>query len=175
MNKKLDDNKAFILISLISIAISMIGLAANSICNRYGGYAIGIALAAILFAVICYIYAGVSESVKIRTRDYFFMSLFVLVLYAIMTLLVDISLLARATLGALTGMGITAQVFIGLFWAIGVWELTRLVLDMFGIRIKWYEELLEGKIPFVKKEKANEGGEEEVVIEKEPIINDEGK
>ncbi len=149
MTKKFEDNKfTFVLINLIAISIAMLGLIANSIFNRNAGYAVGAAASTILFVVLCLVYTQSSQEVKTRTRDMFFMSLFIVAVYCIITLLVDISQLAPRTFAGLTSMGIAVLVFVGLFWVIGLWEITRLVLDMFNIRIKVYESLLEGKNPF---------------------------
>lgn len=173
MTKRLEDNKfAFVLISLISISIAMFGLVANSLFTRYGGYAMGTASSTILFAVLCLVYSQVSKEVRTRTRDMFFMSLFVVFIYSIICLLVDISQINVATWAGLEPMGIAVLVFVGFFWAIAIWEVVRLVLDIFSIRIKGYEELLEGKNPFKNLKKKEEIAVNEE-IEIEPVNKEE--
>lgn len=147
-----DDKIAFAVISLISIAIAMLALAANSVFVQYGGYAAGAAFSGILFAALCFVYNQTSDEMKKRTRDMFFGSIFIITMYFIFTLLVDISQLALRTFAGITDMGITVLVFIGLFWAIGIWEIIRLILEIFGIKLSKYEDLLAGRISFKKKQ-----------------------
>lgn len=150
MDKRIRENACFYALGLIATLIAVLGICANSIYSRSGGYAI--AFGCVIVALLCgfFIYAISPNLTKTRTKGMVALSCILAFLYTIIFIVVDIGKtkiysyenIDGNIVSKLSGFGKTVFIF-EVLCIIAVFLLVlRMLLNLFGKEMKFYEKLL---------------------------------
>ena len=142
-----NDKFTFSIICALALAIGAFGICAKGILADCGGFAAGLACSILLFATLAVFYSASSPEVRTRTKDMFFMSIAMIGLYLILFFVTDIAMVYNV------GMAICTSVFMAFFVVGCAIALTKLVLELCGIKWEGYEKALDGRLCAELKEK----------------------
>ncbi len=150
MDKRIRENACFYASGLIATLIAVLGICANSIYSRSGGYAI--AFGCVIVALLCgfFIYAISPNLTKTRTKGMVALSCILAFLYTIIFIVVDIGKtkiyiyenIDGNIVSKLSGFGKTVFVFEVLCIIAAFLLILRMLLNLFGKEMKFYEKLL---------------------------------
>lgn len=150
MDKRIRENACFYASGLIATLIAVLGICANSIYLRSGGYAI--AFGCVIVALLCgfFIYAISPNLTKTRTKGMVALSCILAFLYTIIFIVVDIGKtkiyiyenIDGNIVSKLSGFGKTVFVFEVLCIIAAFLLILRMLLNLFGKEMKFYEKLL---------------------------------
>lgn len=150
MDKRIRENACFYASGLIATLIAVLGICANSIYAKSGGYAI--AFGCVVVALLCgfFIYAITPNLTQTRTKGMIALSCIISFLYTIIFIVVDIGKtkiykwenVDGTIVSSLTGFGNTVLVFEILCIIASFLLVLRMLLNLFGKEIAFYEKWL---------------------------------
>lgn len=150
MDKRIRENASFYALGLIATLIAVLGICANSIYAKAGGYAI--AFGCVVVALLCgfFIYAISPNLAKTRTKGMIALSCILVFLYTIIFIVVDIGKTSiykyenidGNIVSKLSGFGNVVFIFEVLCIIATFLLVLRMILNLFDKEIKFYEKLL---------------------------------
>ncbi len=150
MDKRIRENACFYASGLVATLIAVLGICANSIYSKSGGYAI--AFGCVVVALLCgfFIYAITPNLTQTRTKGMVALSCIISFLYTIIFIVVDIGKtkiykwknVDGTIVSSLTGFGKTVVVFEVLCIIASFLLVLRMLLNLFGKEIAFYEKWL---------------------------------
>lgn len=150
MEKNIKENAGFYALGIIAIVIATLGITANIIYTHSGGYALGAGLVAVAFLFECFIYAISPKIAKTRAKGMLFFTASILTIYTILFIFGDLAKIKvyRSVYengvysSKLQPFGVFALVFEIVCLILTVFFVSRMVLNLFGKEIKFYEKIL---------------------------------
>lgn len=154
MEKKLKENVGFYAMGILAVIIAVLGITANVLCKKTGGYALGAGVCLVVLLCEFFVFAISPTITKTRTKGILFVSSFLIFIYSILFFVCDIVHVKAFSYAfengvyvtKTTGLGKFAVVFEVFCMIILFFLFLRMILNLFGKEIKFYEKLLGTQI-----------------------------
>lgn len=150
MDSKIKENAGFYAVGVLSTIIAILGITANTVYLKNGGYALGVGLSFIALVCEFFVFAVSPKIVKVRAKGIIASSIIMTLIYAIAFIVSDIANVkayvnvfeSGVFISKLTGFGKFVFAFEILCMVYLALSGIRMLLNLFGKEFKFYEKIL---------------------------------